>query len=334
MAGEALNPISREQLSREQRLQEVLANYLQDVEAGIAPDRSELLNRHPDRAGELTAYFANKDEFERLAAPLAPRADGAGARGAGEPPAPRSDRGSAPTLGSGEATTPAPRPKVRYFGDYELLEEIGRGGMGVVYKARQVNLKRVVALKMILAGQLANDADVRRFRAEAEAAAKLDHPGIVPVFEVGKHDDHHYFSMGFVEADSLAHRLTTGLPPAREAAELIKKVAEAVAYAHVEGVVHRDLKPANILIDKSGQPRLTDFGLAKNVGPSTGSDAGASATLSALTHTGQILGTPSYMPPEQAGAQRGTVGPPADIYALGAVLYCLLTGRPPFQAAS
>jgi WD40 repeat protein len=173
---------------------------------------------------------------------------------------------------------------------------------------------------MILSGQLANDADVRRFRAEAEAAARLDHPGIVPVFEVGQHDGHQYFSMAFVEGQSLARKIVEGLPSPRDAARLVQQIAEAVAYAHIEGVIHRDLKPANILIDTAGQPRLTDFGLAKRVEGDRD-----------LTATGQILGTPSYMPPEQATGQRD-VGPLADVYSLGAILYCLLTGRPPFQA--
>jgi WD40 repeat protein len=220
-----------------------------------------------------------------------------------------------------------PSPGAGVFGDYELLEEIGRGGMGVVCRARQVRLNRVVALKMILAGELATEDDVRRFQAEAEAAAKLDHPGIVPVHEVGRHEGQHYFSMAFVEGESLAHRVAQGLPPPREAAELTRKVAEAVAYAHAHGVIHRDLKPANILVDKQGQPRLTDFGLAKRIQ----GEPGASAP-GGLTATGQIVGTPSYMPPEQAGGRRGEAGPLSDVYSLGAVLYCLLTGRPPFQA--
>jgi serine/threonine-protein kinase len=213
--------------------------------------------------------------------------------------------------------------RVRYFGDYEITREIARGGMGVVFEARQITLNRPVALKMILAGQLADDTDVKRFHTEAEAAANLDHPGIVPIFEVGQHEGQHYFSMGFVEGSSLSQRLAEGPLPAREAAEVVRRVGEAIAYAHERGVIHRDLKPANILLDKGGNPRVTDFGLAKKVQGD-----------SELTGSGQIMGTPSYMPPEQAGVKRGEVGPASDVYTLGATLYALVTGRPPFQAAT
>src|SRR4029077_5689229 len=178
------------------------------------------------------------------------------------------------------------------FGDYELLEEIARGGVGVVYRARQINLNRLVALKMILAGQLAGPDDVKRFYTEAEAAAQLDHPGIVPIFEVGQHKGQHFFSMGFVEGRSLAARVAEGPLPPREAAQLVLEVAQSVQYAHEKGVIHRDLKPGNILLDQQGKPRVTDFGLAKMT--QSGSD---------LTGTGQILGTPSYMPPEQASGK-------------------------------
>ncbi|MFO0979319.1 MAG: serine/threonine-protein kinase [Planctomycetaceae bacterium] len=210
---------------------------------------------------------------------------------------------------------------MRYFGDYELIEEIARGGMGVVYKARQVNLNRIVALKMMLAGQLASEDDVKRFRLEAEAAAHLDHPGIVPIFEIGLHEGQHYFSMGFVDGESLSQRIKRGPLPPKEAAELTRKIAESIAYAHSRNVVHRDLKPANILLDQTGEPKVTDFGLAKR----TDSDSG-------LTQTGVVLGTPSYMPPEQAAGRISEIGPLSDVYSLGSVLYCLLSGRPPFQA--
>ncbi|MFO0979298.1 MAG: serine/threonine-protein kinase [Planctomycetaceae bacterium] len=212
---------------------------------------------------------------------------------------------------------------VRYFGDYELIEEIARGGMGVVYKARQVNLNRTVALKMILSGHLATETDIQRFRAEAEAAANLDHPGIVPIFEIGQHDGQHYFSMGFIDGQSLSQRVKDGPLEPKLAAELTRKIAEAIAYAHEKGVIHRDLKPANVLLDSVGEPRVTDFGLARRME----SDSG-------LTKTGDILGTPGYMSPEQAAGRTPEVGPQSDVYSLGALLYCLLTGRPPFLAAS
>jgi eukaryotic-like serine/threonine-protein kinase len=210
---------------------------------------------------------------------------------------------------------------VKYFGDYELLSEIARGGMGVVYRARQVSLNRPVALKMILAGQLAGKDEVKRFHIEAEAAANLDHPAVVPIFEIGEHDGQHFFSMGFIEGTSLSARVADGPLPPREAATLTMQVAEAMQYAHERGVIHRDLKPANVLLDRQGRPKVTDFGLAKKLQGDSG-----------LTHTGQVMGTPSYMPPEQAEGK--DVGPLADVYSLGAILYCLLTGRPPFQAAS
>lgn len=223
--------------------------------------------------------------------------------------------------------------KVRYFGDYELLEEIARGGMGVVYKARQTTLKRIVALKMILSGQLAGEEEVKRFYVEAEAAAKLDHPNIVPIFEIGQHDGQHFFSMTFVDGETLARKLVAGPWLPRQAVELMKKVGDAVAYAHIEGVVHRDLKPANVLIDQAGEPHVTDFGLAKRFSNEHPVESGEDAAGS-LTVTGQVLGTPSYMPPEQAAGETEKIGPLSDVYSLGAILYCLLTGRPPFQAAS
>jgi serine/threonine protein kinase/WD40 repeat protein len=224
-------------------------------------------------------------------------------------------------LTAGQQPPRAVGTKVRYFGDYELLDEIARGGMGVVYKARQFSLNRVVALKMILAGQLAGNDDVQRFHAEAEAAANLDHPGIVPIYEVGEHKGMHYFSMALVDGGGLASKLEDGPLPPRLAAELTQKVALAIAFAHERGVIHRDLKPGNILLDRNGEPKVTDFGLAKKV--QGGSE---------LTTTGQILGTPSYMPPEQAAGKIAEIGPAADIYSLGAILYALLTGRPPFQS--
>jgi serine/threonine-protein kinase len=215
----------------------------------------------------------------------------------------------------------------RLLGDYELLEELGRGGMGVVYKAWQRSLDRTVAVKMIAKGSLATDADVARFRAEAEAAARLQHPNIVAIYEVGEQDGQAFFSMEYVKGCTLAALTARGPLPPHEAAHFLIPICRAVQHAHEHGVLHRDLKPTNVLLH-SAIPKITDFGLAKRI----------DAPAAALTQSGAILGTPSYMAPEQAMASRGSgasaVGPATDIYSLGAILYEMLTGRPPFQTAS
>jgi len=236
---------------------------------------------------------------------------GTGAEGAGGAPVPE------------VLTTMTREELLRRFGDYELLEEIARGGMGVVYKARQVSLNRIVAVKMILAGQLAGVAEVQRFRAEAEAAANLNHPNIVAIHEIGRQDGQHFFSMDYVEGQNLAEFVGQKPVLPKRAAKYLKTIAEAIQYAHERGILHRDLKPSNILIDQSGQPRLTDFGLAKRMKGD-----------SDLTISGQVLGSPNFMPPEQASGKRGRIGPQSDIYGLGAILFYVLTARPPFAAES
>ena len=205
------------------------------------------------------------------------------------------------------------------LGDYELLEEVGRGGQGVVFRARQKSLNRTVALKVISLGQWASEAHLKRFRREAEAAASLDHPGIVPIHEVGERDGQCYFSMQFIEGGQLDEVVRREPMPIRSAVELVAKVARTVHYAHEHGILHRDIKPGNILLDKNGEPHLTDFGLAPSL------DA-----QSSVTRTIDVLGTPSYMAPEQAAGETTKLSKATDVYGLGAVLYQLLTGQPPF----
>src|SRR6266704_1113030 len=209
------------------------------------------------------------------------------------------------------------------LGDYELLEEIGRGGQGVVFRARQKSLNRTVALKVISLGQWASKARVKRFRREAEAAASLDHPCIVPIYEVGEQDGCCYFSMKFVEGGQLDEVVVRTPMPIRQAAELMAKVARTVHYAHEHGILHRDIKPGNILLDAKGEPHLTDFGLARLV-----------ESESTVTRTLEVLGTPSYMAPEQAAGKNNQITGATDVYGLGAVFYQLLTGHPPFAGGT
>jgi hypothetical protein len=286
----------------------LIAAYLDAAQAGQPPDRAALLAEHPECAEELREFFADLDRFNALATPL--RQDPAATGAAGTLPP--------------EATLADAFAAGRTFGDYELLGEVARGAMGVVYRARQRSLNRVVALKMILAGELASPAEVQRFRQEAESAAALDHPNIVPIYEVSEHQGQPYFSMKLIEGASLAQARAPGSRIApEEAARLVATVGQAVHYAHQRGILHRDLKPANILLDVDGQPHVTDFGLAKRVagGPNQ-------------TQSGAIVGTPAYMAPEQADGRGKQLTTAADVYGLGAVLYEVLAGRPPFQAAT
>ncbi len=243
------------------------------------PERDEYAHRFPDHAALIDGLFV-------------PMPHPAGRRG------PLVDATATANMTSDEANAardnlPVAGVVVRYFGDYELIEEIGRGGMGVVYKARQISLNRPVALKMIRSASLASEDELRRFRNEAEAVALLDHPHVVPILEVGNHDGQPYFSMKLIAGSSLDKKLADFTTEPKAAARLLKTAAEAVYHAHQRGILHRDLKPANILLDDRGEPVVTDFGLAKRV---MGGDE--------MTHTGAVVGTPAFMAPEQASGRR------------------------------
>src|SRR6266699_5576769 len=240
------------------------------------------------------------------------------------------DPGSVDKLSRGDATVAPDGKKAARaagmqgeLGDYELLEEVGRGGQGVVFRARQKSLNRTVALKVISLGQWASKAHLKRFRLEAEAAAHLEHPGIVPIHEVGERDGQCYFSMKFIEGGQLDEVVKQTPMSIRQAVELIAKVARTVHYAHEHGILHRDIKPGNILLDQKGEPHMKDFGLARLV-----------ESESTVTRTMEVLGTPSYMAPEQAVGNNAAVSSATDVYGLGAVLYQLLTGQPPFAGGT
>jgi serine/threonine-protein kinase len=275
------------------RLAALLDDYLRQLQAGAPSNREAFLRDCP----ELLPYLDCLDGLEKIFPSV-----------------------SQDTIAAPAAAESLPGTVAREFGSYELLGEIGRGGMGVVYKARQKGLERLVAVKMILASHVASPEYVHRFQEEARAAAGLRHPHIVQIHEVGQVHGQHFFTMEYVEGMSLAGRIRRGPVAPEEAVRLLAKVARAVEHLHAHGIVHRDLKPSNILIDAAGEPYVTDFGLAKVFAPG-----------SEMTTTGAVLGTPSYMSPEQAAGQPSQVGPASDVYSLGAVLYELLTGRPPFR---
>ncbi len=303
--------------SREALWRELLALEIElRLGSGERPTRSDYAGRFPEHAadGRLDAVLVECLDLFRSHSQSASRS-----------------RPSAPSPSAGEtvdtstpfvsATTPLHPGTPLRFGDFELVDEIARGGMGVVYRAKQLRLNRLVALKMIVSGAFASEVERKRFRNEAEAAARLDHPRIVPIHEVGECQGYAYFSMKLMLGGSLAARRGDFVGEPETAARMVATIARAIAHAHDRGLIHRDLKPANILLDDRGQPHVTDFGLAKRA-----DDPGG------LTQSGARLGTPSYMAPEQAAGQSSRVDVRADIYSLGAILYELLTGRPPFRA--
>jgi tRNA A-37 threonylcarbamoyl transferase component Bud32 len=292
----------------DQDILDVLDEYLAHLQAGETAEREKLLRSRPELASALEVL----ETLERVA-PSPEEDQGAAER---PPPLPSEGQDGVPPSGRPSGLGGLPRA----FGQYELLSEIGRGGMGVVYKARQVELDRIVAIKMILASHLASPEHVRRFHAEAKAAARVQHSNIVHIHDVGQVHGQHYFAMEYIEGESLAERIAQNPIDLGFAVRLLAAVARAVDHLHRQGIVHRDLKPLNILLDTTGEPYLTDFGLAKVFAPD-----------SEITATGVIAGSPPYMAPEQAAGRTGEVGPATDVYSLGAILYELLTGRPPFR---
>jgi serine/threonine protein kinase len=328
-----MNPTANTAPDREQQLSDILLQYVDAVEAGQAPDRRELLARHPEFADELREFFAGRDQLELLAAPLRAAAGLSAARRAPSTEAPKAEaKGNPEELGQ--------------IGDFKLLREVGRGGMGVVYEAEQLSLNRRVALKVLPFAAALDPRQLQRFKHEAQAAAQLHHPNIVPVYGVGTERSVHYYAMQFIDGRSLADLIedmrTAGKPAEpgsatapvaalstqrdadtraymRRVAELGLKAAEALEHAHEIGVIHRDIKPANLMLDAGGRLWITDFGLALMGGDGK------------LTSTGELVGTLRYMSPEQAQARRGLVDHRTDLYSLGATLYELLTLRPAFD---
>jgi WD40 repeat protein len=306
----------------ERPVDKVIAAILAAIDARQRVDPRDWVARHPQFAAELEEFFADLDavgqQFRRSGAPDPTLTD------AVAPGTEPRDGALAVTLDLPPRPQPAAQPCAVAFGRcYTLLKRIGGGGQGEVWKAFQSNPDRLVAIKVVKGGYLASSEDVRRFRDETEIIARLDHPNIIPVYEVGEHRGHHYFSMKLMGGGSLSLRLATYRDRPGEAADLVIQIAETVHHAHTHGVIHRDLKPSNVLFDTEGRPYLTDFGLAKRFG----------ADVEA-TESGSIVGTAAYMSPEQASGQKGVVTTASDVYGLGATLYAVLTGRPPCTGSS
>jgi serine/threonine-protein kinase len=291
-------------LDRDERLARLLAELTDQLHHGQAPNLDALTSQHPDLADELRELWGTVLFTEALA--------------------PSAEQPTLPLPSSAVPATPPPHA----LDDYDLLEPIGQGGMGVVYRARQRSANRIVALKT-MRGDRTTPEDRARFKLEAQASARLDHAHIVPVYDVGECDGQLYFSMKLIEGQTLAKIVTAGPLPPREAAQLVAAIADAIHYAHEQGILHRDLKPSNVLLDAKREPHVTDFGLAKRVDAVDGA-----APETRLTATNAILGTLSYMPPEQTDGRRHQPDRTGDVYSLGAILYELLTGRPPFLASN
>ena len=326
-----------ESSERDKRLHEVISTYLAARADGTATDAASLVALHPDLAEELCAFLLGPTSSEEADDSTRDR----------DSDSKHLDRPGTELLGPGgsrersSATSDGPEAiestvvagckheqvgtgtHLGEFGDYQLLDLLGKGGMGVVYKARQLSLNRLVAIKMLQSRMLPSDQELRRFQNEAEAVAMLDHPHIVPILEVGQHQEQRYYSMKLIDGTSLDQRLNELRNDPTSAARLVATIALAVQHAHDRGVLHRDLKPANVLLDQRGEPFVTDFGLARRLEVDSG-----------LTQSGAIVGTPAYMAPEQASGKRREITKASDIYGLGAILYALLTGHAPFRAES
>jgi serine/threonine-protein kinase len=318
------------------RVDHLIAEFLIAEEAGVDVSPEKFIAAHPSFAGPLREFFETRQDFAKLAGPgagvnplSAPRGEAFPSRGV-IPGSGSSELKRTPThdpmaetmAGSGKTVAIVTPNERKQFGDYELIEELGRGGMGVVYRAHQQGLDRVVALKMLREGRLASPADRERFHREAQILSRMDHPGIVPILDVGMLDGRDFFTMKWIDGGSLAVHVERLRSDLQAAAAIVADAADAVHYAHLRGILHRDLKPANILIDAQGHAHVTDFGLSQFI-----------ADESNLTNPGDIVGTPKYMSPEQAGGST-VLTTAADIYSLGAILYELITGRSPHVGAT
>lgn len=310
------------------RFEELVAFCLEAERLGVPVDKKLLARQYPDEADALADFLQGHLAMRAMVGEAIE--EGASEKNGQE----------LGTSGGEERAPTAEQAGVERLGRYRLVEEIGRGGMGVVYKAWQDGVNRLVALKVVSSGPFASAEELRRFQIEAEAAASLNHPGLVPIYEVDVYEGRPFYSMEYVAGTSLAEAARRENWSLERITLTVAEVADSISYAHSHGVIHRDLKPANILIDPTGRPRVTDFGLAKRLPQEQDAESTSSYSRSTVlspsgegTRTGAVLGTPAYMAPEQAAGHKG-VGPGADIYGLGAILYDLVTGQPPFRGAN